>query len=289
MNEDTAARTIIRHATGFCNLCDMVIAPTEGIRSLLRERGVETRIEVLPSGVELSQYDEATPDLARERLDIAKDDTMLLHVGRLAKEKNLHFLVAAVLRAMSTLDKAHFVIAGQGDEEQALRALAAESGIPQNRIHFAGLVVGKELVDLYVAADLFVFSSCSETQGMVLVEAMAGTTPVIALDADAIRDLVVDGLNGRLLPGACSEKEYAAAIVDAVNAPDLRSAWAKQARETATAFDMPLLASRLESLYKELKLMPRHRHKQGTMSFGLIGSFIETIWEDISRQVVSND
>jgi glycosyltransferase involved in cell wall biosynthesis len=239
--------------------------------------------------VELSPYDEATPDLARERLGIAKEDTMLLHVGRLAKEKNLHFLVGAVLKAMSKLDKAQFVIAGQGEEEEALRVLAGESGIPQDRIHFVGMMAGKELVDLYVAADLFVFSSCSETQGMVLVEAMAGATPVIALDANAIRDLVVDRSNGRLLPGACSEEEFAAAIVDAANAPDALRAWAKQARETAAAFDMPLLASRLECLYKELKLLPRHRHKQGTMSFGLIGSFIETIWEDISGQVVSND
>jgi 1,2-diacylglycerol 3-alpha-glucosyltransferase len=289
MNEETAARTIIRHATAFCNLCDLVIAPTEGIRSLLRKRGVEGWIEVLPSGVELSPYDEATPDLARERLGIAKEDTLLLHVGRLAKEKNLHFLVGAVLKAMSKLDKAQFVIAGQGEEEEALRVLAGESGISQDRIHFVGMMAGKELVDLYVAADLFVFSSCSETQGMVLVEAMAGATPVIALDADAIRDLVVDGSNGRLLPGACSEEDFAAAIVDAANAPDALRAWAKQARDTAAAFDMPLLASRLESLYKELKLLPRHHHKQGTMSFGLIGSFIETIWEDISRQVVSND
>lgn len=281
VDKETADRTIIRHATEFCNLCELVIAPTSDIETLLRTRGVTTRIEVLPTGIELAKYPRESPEGFKQRLGLKSDDVLLLHVGRLAKEKNLGFLFEAVLDAMRDRTNVHWAIAGQGDEDDVLRKMVDNSGVDPARIHFLGMLEAAALREYYVMADLFVFSSRSETQGMVLVEAMGGATPVIALDADAVRLVVLDGQNGRLLPGDCTARDFAAAIVEAIDQPNLRKTWADNARKVAVDYDMPVLTERLRDLYKSLKLIPRHRLKQETMAFGMLGTFIETIWDKL--------
>lgn len=281
VNEDTAVRTITKHANDFCELCDLVIAPTQDMLRHLRERGVTTDIEVLPTGVEMEAYRKADPAATRRRTGVAPEAPMLLHVGRLAKEKNEDFLIHAIVRVLEEVQDAVLVVAGDGEKRKDMEQYVAQRGNLRERVKFLGTQEVEELIPLYRAADLFVFSSVSETQGMVLVEAMAGGTPVIAIDADAIRDMVRDDENGRLLAEGSSEEEYARAVVEALKDPQRRAQWAEGAIKTAEAFDMPKLAARLMDCYRAMKMLPLHRLKEGTMSFGLVGSYLGTVWEKL--------
>jgi glycogen synthase len=100
--------------------------------------------------------------------------------------------------------------------------------------------------------DLFVFASTSETQGMVLTEAMAAGKPVIALDASGAREVVRDNENGRLLPSNAAEEDFAAAIEAFADNEERAKRWAEQARQTAREFSREASARRLESAYGEV-------------------------------------
>jgi len=284
VDDAVAARTIIRHTTDFCNLCDLVIAPTRDIECVLRDRGVQSRIEVLPTGVEVDRFAQADPEAARQRLQIDASAHVLLYVGRLVTEKNLEYLVRACLRVLEAEQNAHLVIVGDGQNRHALIGLARERRRTASRVHFPGQVTGADLEDLYAAATLFVFASKTETQGVVVAEAMAAGTPVVALDADGVRGLVRDGLNGRLLPEEASETDFADAVLDALRDHAERSAWIPAARKTARELNMPCLARQLHELYGSLKLLPKHELKRDTMSFGLIRNYFETVWEQLSQR-----
>lgn len=280
LDEAVTAKTLIKHATDFCEMCDLVIAPTHGIEAMLRGRGLTSRIEVLPSGIEMARYAQADGGAARAAHGIAPGQKLLLHVGRLSREKNLEYLFSAVNLALAREPDAVLCVAGSGPDEEMLRGLFADAG---ERARFLGTVTGDDLKALYAAADLFVFGSTSETQGMVLVEAMAGGTPVIALDADAMRDVLRDGENGRLLPTDTSREAYADAVAEALKDNERRGAWAAAALETARDFDMEKLSARLRGHYASLKLLPRHELKKETMTFGLLRSFIATMWDELTQ------
>lgn len=279
-SQDEAKRTVIKHAAEFCSLCDLVIAPTHDIKKQLRGRDVKTPIEVLPTGIELHLFDEAGPDAGREALDVPPGKKLLLYVGRITEEKNLRYLVEACSKALGQREDTVMVLVGDGEVREELEQEVAGSQAA-GRIRFVGKREGSELRGIYRAADLFVFASHSETQGMVIVEAMAGRTPVVALDADGIRGAVEDGGNGRLLPGDATADDFASAVVDALDNEERLADWAQQAYETAKAYDMPGLAERLHECYRKLKLLPNHRLNRGTMSFGLIRRYIDTMRQDM--------
>jgi 1,2-diacylglycerol 3-alpha-glucosyltransferase len=283
LNERMARKTIIRHCIDFAELCDLVIAPTRDIRRMLRERGVQTPIEVLPTGVERKQFARADAAAARRRLAIPLDAPMLVYVGRLAPEKNLDYLVSACLDVLEEVPHAHLVVAGDGQHRDHLPELAEARGYGGERVHFTGKVVGKNLVDLYAAGTLFVFASKTETQGMVVLEALTAGTPVVALDANGVRDFVEDGINGRLVPGDADESVFAQTVLDALKDPERLRNWSLAARETTAKYDMPEIAKRLHRLYRSLKTRPNHRLKRESMSFGLVRNYFETVWEELSQ------
>ncbi|MEN6625544.1 MAG: glycosyltransferase [Candidatus Sumerlaeia bacterium] len=285
MNREQAERTILRHTHEFCDLCDLVIAPTYDIKRALVERGVKTWIEVLPTGVELGRFEEIDAAGARRRLGIEPGDPVLLHVGRLAAEKNLEYLLRAATIVLRDNPTAHLVIAGEGKLQDQLHKMAAEApgaGIP-DRIHFAGLLTGKPLDEIYAAADLFVFSSQTETQGMVVAEALAAGTPVVALDANGVRDLVRDDENGRLLAADADEAAFARAVSESLADRPRLDEWRHEALRTARMLGMDIQARRLHEIYGQLKMIPNHRLKQETVSFGLIRNYFETVWEDLGK------
>ena len=116
----------------------------------------------------------------------------------LAPEKNLEFVTRAVAQFLKKEPKAHFLIGGTGPSEEPIKEIMAKEGLT-DRLHLAGMLKGKDLVDAYHAMDVFVFASQSETQGLVVTEAMAAGIPVVAVDAPGVREVVKDFVNGRLL------------------------------------------------------------------------------------------
>jgi glycosyltransferase involved in cell wall biosynthesis len=186
------------------------------------------------------------------------------HVGRLAAEKNLAFLARAVARFLVARPAARFLLVGGGPALAAVRAELRRAGAG-DRLHAAGVLGGEALVSAYRAMDVFAFASHSETQGMVLAEAMAAGVPVVAVDAPGVREVVRNGENGRLLP-ADDEAAFAAAlgeVADLSGAERRRTAAA--VAETARRFSLERSARDTLELYRLLVLArPSRKELEGS-------------------------
>jgi len=198
-NEEALKRFMIELSTGYANLADAVFAPSESVMNMIKERGVQTPIHVIPTGLYVKNFSRGAGRSLRKRFNIPSDAYVVGHIGRLAPEKNLEFLGRAVARFMKKHPHAYFLIGGQGPSEEVIKEIFSQEGLSE-RLCLAGIFKGKELIDAYHAMDVFVFASQSETQGMVLDEAMASAVPVVAVDAPGVREVVEDRINGCLLP-----------------------------------------------------------------------------------------
>jgi glycosyltransferase involved in cell wall biosynthesis len=244
-------RFVIELATRFANLCDQVFAPSESIAALLRKRDVQAPITVVPTGVDVARFAQGDGAGFRAAHGIPADAFVVGHLGRLAPEKNLEFLAGAVARFLKSAPDAHFLLVGKGPSESTIRAVFEDAGLTE-RLHIAGILQPPELTDAYHAMDVFAFASKSETQGMVLTEAMAAGVPVVGLDAPGVREVVTDQRNGRLLHEE-SVDTFAAALQWVVALPTARRQQLRQgARETAETFSMPRMADRALGCYEAL-------------------------------------
>jgi len=234
-----AAETLTRT---FADMTDAVVVPTLAMGERLRELGVEARIEIIPTGIDLQKFGGGKRDQAlRDRVG-ANGRRMLFFVSRLAREKNVDLLIAALARSAPDL---HLVIGGDGPERDALIALAGSLGV-SDRTTFLGAIERETLPDLYASSDAFVFPSTTETQGLVLAEALAAGALVIAADAPTNRDVL--GGAGKVL--ASTVAAFAQAF-DAVPA-DPDAAEAERARRSAGRFSIDAQTERMLTLYRSL-------------------------------------
>jgi glycosyltransferase involved in cell wall biosynthesis len=238
-------------ATGYANLCDQVFAPSDSVAALLRRRGVTSPIAVVPTGIDTRRFARGNGGTVRSDLGIPRSAPVIGHVGRLAPEKNLPFLAKAVARYLRTQPRAQFLLVGDGPSESELQRVFARAGL-LDRLHLKGVLQGQALVDAYHAMDVFAFASKSETQGLVLAEAMAAGCPVVAIDAPGVREVVQDRRNGRLLDGQRVD-EFAAAVAWITELADAqRNEVCDAARKTAERFTTTRCAGRALSLYQTL-------------------------------------
>ncbi len=245
-------RFAIHLSTRYANLCQMVIAPSESLAALIQRRGVETSVRVVPTGVDVAYFDQGDGSAFRRKNAIPEDAFVIGHLGRLASEKNLAYLARAAAAYLENDEQARFLIAGRGPSEAQIEKIFAERDL-SGRIIRVGLLKGDDLRSCYAAMDLFVFASTSETQGMVLTEAMAAGKPVIALNASGVREVIRDGENGRLLSSDTPEQEFAAAISQCAANPGLARRWGDGAKRTARDFSRESAARRLEDTYLEAR------------------------------------
>ena len=242
---------VVDLVTGYCNLCDAVIAPSESVARLLVRRGVKVPIEVIPTGVDAKAFATSDGSAFRARNQITSDAFVVGHTGRLAPEKNLGFLADAVASFLHSNARAHFLVAGDGQSKEGIQRKFAQYGLG-SRIHLAGILNQEELAGAYRAMDVFAFASQTETQGMVLTEAMAAGVPVVAVDASGVREVVRDRVNGRLLPQE-DLGEFAAALrwIASLN-PQMKERLKAGIAETVSEFAMPRTAKRVLTLYQDL-------------------------------------
>ncbi len=244
-------RFVIELATRYANLASLVFAPSASIAELLRERGVKTPIAEVPTGVQLEQFSGGDGKKAREKYRIPESAFVLGHLGRLAPEKNLEFLAAAVAEFMQGHRDVHFMLVGSGPIGMQIGNLFANRGLGA-RFHMPGTLQGDPQRDAYSAMNGFVFASTSETQGMVLTEAMAAGVPVIALDANGTREVVRDGINGLLLQRE-NHDDFVAALQWLYElSPQHRRTLSREALRTAEDFSMENCAARALELYEPL-------------------------------------
>ena len=245
-------RFVIELATCYGNLCDLVLAPSESIRDLLLERGVETPVEVIPTGVYVERFAAGAGAPVRREHRIPDDAFVVGHMGRLAWEKNVVFLADAVIDFLRERDDGYFLLVGGGEAEQSIVGRFEAAGLAE-RLKRCGILEGAALADAMNAMNVFAFASRSETQGMVLTEAMASGLPVVGLDASGVREVVRDRENGRLLIDD-SRAAYASAL-RWVRSLD-RDGYAQLvagARATADAFAMERSAAKALDCYRQLR------------------------------------
>ena len=282
-NSPALKRFAIELATRYANLADQVFAPSESIRDLLQQRGVTTPIAVVPTGVRPENFAQGDGPAFRRQTGIPQDAFVVGHLGRLAPEKNLEFLAQAVAHFVGSHPHAHFLVIGTGPSENSLRDIFARTGL-QARLQVAGILQQQALADALHAMDLFAFASTSETQGMVLTEAMAAGLPVVALDAPGAREVVRDRHNGRLLqevtPAAFSAALQWAAGLPPESMRDLKHA----ALDTAEAFSMARSADKALACYDALKSATTAESGGDESAWEEVMTAIKTEW-DILKSV----
>jgi 1,2-diacylglycerol 3-alpha-glucosyltransferase len=236
-----AASTLTRN---FANLADAVIVPTPAMRERLLELEVTAPIEIIPSGIDLRRFGAGTRNLQlRRSLGVRDGERMLLFVSRLAREKNVELLIEALAGCATP---ARLVIAGDGPEREALEQLSARTGVAE-RVKFLGPVERDHLPDLYASADAFVFASVTETQGLVLAEALAAGASVIAADAPQNREVL--GGAGRIVEPAAGA--FAAAFSEVPVLPD--AAETAKARAASARFGIEEQARKVAAVYDRLQ------------------------------------
>ena len=266
-------------ATEYCNLCDHVIAPSESVRDLLRERGVATPLTVAPTGIEPRRFAAGDGATFRAQWGISTTQFVIGHVGRLAPEKNGEFLSHALAGFIQENPQAHrVVIVGAGPSEAEMRRIFDQADC-SDRVCFTGALSGKDLVDAYSAMDLFAFASKTETQGMVLAEAMAAGVPVVALDAPGARDIVRDRHNGRLV-----EKElidaFTAALTEMARQPEAeRTRFREEARLSAERVSVGRCAGRVMEIYRQARNAARRHTAINESSWDPLRGQLKREWE----------
>lgn len=250
---DLLKRFVVELSTRYANFCHHVFAPSESVRNLLKARGVKTPISIVPTGIPVKQFARGDGKGLRRLLKIPPHAFVVGHVGRLAPEKNLEFLAHSVALFLKKQKNAHFFVVGKGPSEEAIWEIFQKAGVLE-RLHMPGLMRGKKLVNAYHAMDIFAFASQSETQGLVLIEAMAGGTPVIAVDAPGVREVVKNKINGRLLRKE-NAKNFSKALEWYESLPHAQKRKIRNAaKKMAGNFSMAPRAERALAIYRKLLL-----------------------------------
>ena len=244
-------RFVVQLSTGYANLSDCLIAPSESIAQILKDRGVKTAIEVVPTGVDVAGMAKGGGAGPSRRLSIPEKARVIGHTGRLAPEKNLNFLTNVVAGFIRSHPDTHFLVVGDGVSREEIKTIFEKAGLSSN-LHMTGSLQGQELVDGYHAMDVFAFASKSETQGMVLAEAMAAGVPVVALDAPGARDVIIHHQNGWLLDNE-DPAEFISALEEASSlSPKGRQKIQQSLKQTADDFSIQRSAKRALELYTAL-------------------------------------
>lgn len=247
-------RNLICHSLikRFANKCDGVVVPTYSAEEYLRIIGVKSRILVQPTGVEFDKFQHSDAEqLLKLRIRHGlQDELVLVSVSRLGREKNIEFMLEALAQLPAdTLRTIKLLLIGEGPNRSRLESRIAALKLC-SRVILVGSVPPEEMVGYYQLGDLFVFASKSETQGMVILEAMSAGLPVVAVRSSGIDDVVKQELNG--FKTAEETQAWRDALQRLLKDPELRQRLGKQARDFAKNYDVAEFARQVQEFYAKL-------------------------------------
>ena len=245
-----AARFISRRQG---NSVDAMIVPSRPMLETLQTYGVSTRTEIIPTGLQPHSFAPGDGMGFRDRYGIARERPMLLFVGRVAHEKNIGFLLRVVQRARQDVADVLLVIAGEGPARAGLMQEVENSGLSGNVLFIGYLDRHTELNNCYRAADIFVFSSRTETQGLVLLEAMAQGVPLVSTAEMGTRDVLHEGAGVWI---AKEEVEaFSAKVVRMLGDADARRWLGEAGRDYALGWSAARLAARMQDFYQSVSVV----------------------------------
>lgn len=232
-------KMIVHH---FCNAVDSIIVPSNAVKHYLCAQNVKTPITVIPSPLRSFFLANNTP----QAFTTIKKPFRLLLVSRFAPEKNIPFIFEVFKQLPENY---RLTLVGYGTDYDAMQHLAFETlQLPPERIHFVHKPPQDELLNVYRNADLFIFPSQTDTQGLVLAESMSQGVPVIALDGPGQRDIIVNGYNGFIIENA---QEAAKAIQEIANNLELFNLLKAGAYETAQKYRPNTIIQKLIAVYSQ--------------------------------------
>jgi 1,2-diacylglycerol 3-alpha-glucosyltransferase len=237
--------------------CAAVVAPGSELAQEIRDRlGGEPRplVRTIPTGIEVAALAGLSPTDARPLAGWPHDAIVVATLGRLAPEKSVELVVEAFAEAAGDEPRLRLLLVGGGPSELSLRRRASEPDLA-GRVHLTGHRPRQEALALVKAADLFVSASRTETQGLVLAEALAVGLPVIALDGPGVADAVRDGVDGAIVqaePAGERRARLAQALRALSGDPDRRQALAAAAKAGAHRFSLSARIGDMVGLYREV-------------------------------------
>ncbi len=250
-DSETLKRFVINLSTRYANLCDQVFAPSASIASVLRRREVVVPIDVVPTGVSLELMSRGDGAGFRAVMGISEDAFVVGHVGRLAPEKNLGFLTDAVVAFLTSNPRACFLLVGWGPSESPLRRAFQKAGLA-DRLYETGVLTHPSWPAPIRQWTYLPSRPRARPRGMVLTEANAAGVPVVALDAPGVREVVVDGENGRLLKEETVEAFSSAFRWLAEMTPEQRQELRQAAKAAAERISLETTAQKALSIYEAM-------------------------------------
>ena len=235
----------------FCHRVDLVISPSKGVKDKLLSYGVSKPIEILPSPINELFFSEPlpqTPSSLKEKLNIKDDEIPVVFVGRLGREKNVEAVIREFSKLAQSSHNLRLLIVGDGPVRKELEEEVKRLGL-EGSVTFTGYLSQEEVKGLYELSEFFLFASKTETQGLVLAEAMArGVIPVV-LRSQGVED-VLDGFELMV----DSEGELANKLLQLLRSPaTYLSSLKKRLKERASLFSPENISKRLLSIYEGLR------------------------------------
>lgn len=251
---DGPSKKIVEYLTKF--YCDKtieeLIVPTKKTYDLFKEKyKYDRNVHIIPTGIEIDRFykekiDEKKLKEKRKELGIKDDELAILYVGRIASEKSIDFLINNQVEILKQNKKSKLVIVGDGPDLENYKKLVKKHKIEDNVI-FTGKVPWVDVPLYYNLADIFVTASHTETQGLTVIEAMAASLPVVALDDESFRNTVIDGLTGYLFK---NKKEYVSRINELLKDKKKRENMGNQGRINSDTYSSKYFAERVLHVYK---------------------------------------
>lgn len=245
--QDFAKDVAWKYLRWYYSSCDVTIVPSNTIKELIEEEGF-TNVKVVENGINLTPYTKSTANNNdnNSSFNFNEDDIILLFVGRIVREKNLEVLIRAAKKIIKEIPNVQFVIAGKGPEEDYYKKLVNEEEV-SDYFKFLGFVPESKIYSLYKSADIFVFPSKFETQGLSGIEAMASGLPVVGADYLAIREIVQNDYNGVLFNPDDSDDLVEKVLKCLSN----KKKYSKNAVESAQRFSIENTTDKLLKIYND--------------------------------------
>ena len=242
-----AARAFCRSQ---CLALDALVVPSAPMQAVLNNYGARVPTRVIPTGLQLEDFSGGDGSRFRKQHGINLARPLLLYVGRLAHEKNIGFLLRTLLHIRQTHGDVLLILAGEGPAQNSLQRYVHKLGL-QEHVRFVGyLERSSALLDCYRAADLFVFSSRTETQGLVLLEAMAVGTPVVGLAVMGTAAVLQQGQGAHIAPD--NEAGFAACVSTLLNDASARAELARQGLSYVQNWSATEMSERLLRYYEQI-------------------------------------
>jgi glycosyltransferase involved in cell wall biosynthesis len=233
-----------------CRAVDALVVPSPQMLAKLREYGVTVRAQVLPTGIDQARFAGGDGRRFRDAHGISAERPLLVHISRVAHEKNIDFIVRMLPKVVAEVPDVLLVIAGEGPAEAHLRSQVRRLGLSDHVLFVGYLDRQSTLLDCYRAGDAFVFASRTETQGLVLLEALALGTPVVSTAVMGTADVLKDAKGAIIVEE--EEGAFAHAVLRVLRSRELREQLSAAAPLDAQAWSATGMAQRLVQFYTGL-------------------------------------